>query len=72
MTNTGQWVKVKMWRKGTSASTTYTLSPTTREAVTVQTGNGGVLQQSMSLGPLLVVENCTFRGQEISIQKLVK
>ena len=40
--------------------------------VTVQTGNGGVLQQSMSLGLLLVVENCTFRGQEISIQKLVK
>jgi hypothetical protein len=39
--------------------------------VTVQTGNGGVLQQSMSLGLFLVVENCTFRGQEISIQKLI-
>jgi hypothetical protein len=33
---------------------------------------GEFYSQSMSLGRLLVVENCTFKGQEISIQKLVK
>ena len=50
----------------------HTQNTTECHSVTVQTGNGGVLQQSMSLGLLLVVENCTFRGQEIFIQKLVK
>jgi len=33
---------------------------------------GEFYSQSMSIGFLLVAENCTFRGQDRSIQKLVK